>query len=580
MKNRWLISSCRTNEAARLAADLGCSHLLAQCLINRNLGEPQTASTFLNPKLKELTDPFDLPDMDRAVERLWQARQRGELIVVFGDYDVDGVTATAIILEVLRPLGWRVEAYLPNRLEEGYGLTREAAENCHRRYGARLILAVDCGSGAHDTIAWLHNNGVDVIVLDHHQITTPPPRAAAVVNPQLRQSKSARNNGLCSAGLSFKLAHALLKRAREQREPWARIVDLRTTLDLVALGTIADLAPVVGENRILVTTGLEKLNRTNRPGLRALRKVAQINGTIGPYEVGFQIGPRLNAVGRLETATDALELLMTSDLEQADSLAQSLDKRNRERQQIERVILADVIKTVNSTFNPNADYVIVQGNPEWHVGVVGIVASRIQQEFHRPTIIFGGDGPLLRGSGRSIDGFDLAHALRNCSELLVRHGGHAMAAGVTIQPENLPRLRKRLNELAHACLQPKHLVPVLTLEAEVPLSALTLDQVLELEKLHPCGPGNPVVQFAVCGLRLSRQPQPIGRDQQHLKLWVTDGTNTVEAVWWSWEGQQMPSGTFDLACVPMINRYNGRCAVQLKLLDWRPSGVRRAAGTE
>ncbi|NLH72490.1 MAG: single-stranded-DNA-specific exonuclease RecJ [Verrucomicrobia bacterium] len=576
MKNRWLVSSCRTNEAARLAADLGCSLLLAKCLINRNLREPQTAAAFLNPKLKELADPFDLPDMDRAVERLWQARQRGELIVVFGDYDVDGVTSTALLLEVLRPLGWQVEAYLPNRLAEGYGLTREAAENCHGQYGARLILAVDCGSGAHDTIAWLHKNGVEVIVLDHHQITTPPPHAAAVVNPQLRQSKSAKNNELCSAGLSFKLAHALLKRARELREPWARIVDLRTTLDLVALGTIADLAPVLGENRILVTTGLEKLNRTNRPGLRALRKVAQISGTIGPYEVGFQIGPRLNAVGRLETATDALELLMTSDPEQAHLLAQALDKRNRERQQIERLILADVIKTVNSSLDFDADYVIVQGNPEWHVGVVGIVASRIQQQFHRPTIIFGGDGPLLRGSGRSIDGFDLAHALRNCSDLLVRHGGHAMAAGVTIQPENLPRLRKRLNELARACLQPEQLVPVLTLEAEVPLSALTLDQVLELERLHPCGPGNPIAQFAVCGLRLKREPQPIGRDQQHLKLWVTDGTNSVETVWWSWAGQPMPSGTFDLACVPMINRYNGRCSVQLKLLDWRPSEAQRA----
>lgn len=573
MKSRWCVPRFHKGEVAALATAVGCSQLLAQCLINRGLCNPEQAAVFLDPRLKQLADPFELPDMERIVGRLWQAREQNELVVVFGDYDVDGVTATALLLEMLRPLGWNVEAYLPHRLEEGYGLTLQAVENCCRQFPAKLILAVDCGSGAQETIAWLLKKGVEVAVLDHHQVTVPPSAAVGVVNPHLARLSSREVSELCSVGLAFKLVHALLKRARELSDPSARAVDIRRTLDLVALGTIADLVPLVGENRILVTAGLEKLNHTRRPGLRALINVAQINGEIGPYEVAFQLAPRLNAVGRLETALDALDLLTTTELEQADLLAQALDKRNRERQQIEREILADVIKTVSASFDSRADYVIVEGKQEWHIGVVGIVASRVQQEFHRPTIIFGGDGPFLRGSGRSIEGFDLACALRECADLLVRHGGHSMAAGVTILPENLPALRQRLNELARQRISPDELTPVLALEAAVPLSALGFEQVSDLERLQPCGPGNPVAQFAVCGVRLSRQPQPIGRDQQHLKLWVTDGNRTLETVWWSWAGQPIPTGTFDIACVPMINEYNGRCSVQLKLLDWRPSAA-------
>lgn len=571
MKNLWLIAPQKPTESARLAGELGCSRLLAQCLINRGLRDAGSAAAFLEPRLRQLGDPFDLPDMHRAVARLWQARAAGELVVVFGDYDVDGVTATALLLEVLRPSGWKVEAYLPHRLEEGYGLTREAVANCCRRYQAGLIVAVDCGSGAQETIAWLRQSGVEVIVLDHHQIAAPPQSAAAVVNPHLCRAACSGSVPLCSVGLAFKLAHAVLKRGRELRQPWATKVDLRTTLDLVALGTIADLAPVTGDNRVLVTVGLARLNRFQRQGLQALRDVAQIAGVVGPYEIAYQLGPRLNAAGRLETATDALELLLTNESTQAGLLARALDTRNRERQQIEGEILAEVMKTIGARCRAERDLVIVEGNAAWHVGVVGIVASRVQQEFHRPTIIFGGDGGELRGSGRSIEGFDLAEALRRCSDLLVRHGGHAMAAGVTIQPEKLDALRHRLNELALEQLGAEQLRPILHLEAAVPLSAMTLDQVQELERIQPCGPQNPVPHFAVCGLGLARKPQPIGRDGQHLKLWVADGARAVEVVWWGWRGQPIPEGRFDLACVAQTNHYNQRLTVQLKLIDWRQS---------
>ena len=362
--------------------------------------------------------------MAAAVERLFLARRKDEPLVIFGDYDVDGVTSTALLTEILTALGWRVNHYLPHRLDEGYGLSQDGVENCLRRFPIKLLLAVDCGSTAVPSVEWLRQRGVDVIVLDHHQVSNPPPLATALVNPR---SGTGTFTELCSVGLAFKLAHALVKRGRETGLAGAQDFDLRPLLDLVALGTVADLVPLTGENRILVTTGLQRLQGTPRPGLIALKAVAEVKGPIGVYEVGFQLGPRLNAAGRLETAVEALNLLLAQNLTEAEPLARDLDARNRERQQIERSIAEEAIGAVRAKFDAQTDYVIVEGQLLWHVGVVGIVASRVLREFHRPTIIMGGEGEEWRGSGRSIEGFDLAAALRECQDLLVRHGGHAMA---------------------------------------------------------------------------------------------------------------------------------------------------------
>jgi single-stranded-DNA-specific exonuclease len=370
--------------------------------------------------------------------------------VIFGDYDVDGVTSTTILLEVLRTLGWSVEAYLPNRMDEGYGLSRDGVENCLKKYRVKLLLAVDCGSTAVETIAWLGATGVEVIVLDHHQVSDPAPDAVALVNPQLTQDSKIKTQNfteLCSAGLAFKLAHALLKRGRETGLTGAAEFDLRPLLDLVALGTIADLVPLTGENRILVSAGLERLNTTRRPGLIALKQVADSPETLGAFEVGFQIAPRLNAAGRLETAMEALNLLLAPDAATALPLAQNLDLRNRERQKIERGIAETAIGVVRSKFDAQKDFVIVEGELLWHIGVVGIVASRVLAEFYRPTIIIGGENGEMRGSGRSIVGFDLAAALRECDGLLVKHGGHALAAGLSILPGKIDLLREKLNAL-------------------------------------------------------------------------------------------------------------------------------------
>ena len=575
MKFRWNLAPAQPLLTGQLAKSLNISALLAQCLVNRGHSEPAALAGFLEPRLKQLADPFLLPNMAAAVERLLQARERNEPLVIFGDYDVDGVTSTTILFEVLGRLGWTVNFYLPHRMDEGYGLSQDGVENCLKKFPTTLLLAVDCGSTAVQTIAWLRERGVDTIVLDHHQVSHPAPAAVALVNPQLstiNHQPSTAFTELCSAGLAFKLAHALVKRGRETGLHGAVDFDLRPLLDLVALGTIADLVPLVGENRILVTAGLERLNTTQRPGLIALKEVAQCASTIGTYEVGFQLAPRLNAAGRLETAEESLHLLLARDKKEAAPIAQNLDARNRERQNIEKTIVKEVIGAIKARFDPDTDFVIVEGQLLWHIGVVGIVASRVLQEFYRPTFIIGGDGTEWRGSGRSIAGFDLAAALRECDDLLLRHGGHAMAAGVTIHPDNLDAFRRRLNEIARRTFKPQDLQPPLRLDAEVSLNEISLATLAELDRLKPTGMGNAAVQLFARGVTNSRPLQRMGADKQHVKLWVTDGGGvTHECVWWGAGKESLPVGKFDLAFAPQVNEFNGRRAVQLKVLDWRSS---------
>ncbi len=596
MKYHWSPCPPQPQLAGELAGALGIPPLLAQCVLNRGLKEPSAVAAFLQPRLRQLADPFLLPNMEAAVERLFQARRRNESLVIFGDYDVDGVASTALLLEVLRSLGWQAHHYLPRRMDEGYGLSEDAVENCLARFPVTLLLAVDCGSTAVASIASLQKRGVDVIVLDHHQVGSPAPAALALVNPQLALpatgpvgppnsaarvpptqtsapcnscKSSAPFTELCSAGLAFKLAHALVKRGRDTGLAGAAEFDLRPLLDLVALATIADIVPLTGENRILVSAGLERLNSTRRPGLAALKRVAQSPARLGTYEVAFQLAPRVNAAGRLETAEEALGLLMAHDLAAALPIAQKLDAHNRERQKIERTIAEEVLFKVRAKFEAQADYVIVEGHLSWHIGVVGIVASRVLQQFYRPTVILGGDGDHFRGSGRSIPGFDLAAALRECGDLLLGQGGHAMAAGLSLVPRNLDVFRTRLNQLARRALQPDALQPPLRLDAEVKLADVTLECLAALDQLRPTGQGNPPVQLFACNVTQRYTAQRMGAEKQHLRMWVTDGVTTHEAVWWNAANEPQPPERFDLAFAPQVNEYNGRRSVQLKVLDWR-----------
>jgi single-stranded-DNA-specific exonuclease len=570
MRYRWSIASVDEGRAWTLARELGCSIELSRCLLNRGLDDREEALGFLEPRLRRLEDPDLLPDMAMAVHRLAQARMGGERVVLFGDYDVDGVTATAMLWEVMKAMGWSVTCYLPSRFEEGYGLSSTAASRCVDQHRPRVLLAIDCGSTSVASISWLKEAGIDVVVLDHHQLSGVLPPAVALVNPRRSLEETAPGMGLCSAGLAFKLAHALVKEGRRAGWAEAQACDVRSILDLAALGTVADLVPLRGENRILVAAGLEKLATTARPGLQALKAVAGMRHPPGVFEVAFQLAPRLNAAGRLDTATDALELLLTREPREAETLARKLDERNRERQRLERRMADEAMATVRARFDLAEDYVIVEGNQDWHVGVVGIVASRVMREFHRPTIILGGDGLEWRGSGRSIEGFDLESALGECEGDLVRHGGHAMAAGLTVRPGQVESLRRRLNAVARGRLRPEDFEPPLRLDFELGLSELNLELVEELRRLDPVGQGNPAVQLVLRGLHLVGVPRRMGGEAQHARFRVANGAAVAEAVWWNCTSRPMPVGCFDLAVTPQVNSYLGRTAVQLRVLDWRP----------
>ena len=543
---------------------------MAQCLVNRGVANKAEVSEFLNPRLKSLADPFLIPNMDAAVERLWKAREDNERLLIYGDYDVDGVSSTALLTEMLTELGWTVQPYLPGRFDDGYGLSTMALERCLEQFEVNIVLAVDCGSTAVEAIEFLNDKKIDVLVLDHHQVSTPPPEPFAMVNPQLSDDYP-NFQELCSVGLAFKLAHALVKRGRQEGLQKERDLDLKQYIDLVALGTVADLVPLTGENRKLVSSGLEQLGETTRPGLIALKKVANVSKPVTVFNVGFHLGPRLNAAGRMDNPDAALNLLIAKDRYEADKAADTLDNYNRERREIERDISTQAVESVRQRFDPGEDFVIVEGNMDWHLGVIGIVASRVMREFYRPTFILASDGDGWKGSARSIEGFDLAEAMRSCDDLLNDHGGHAMAAGVSVKPGRLDAFRERINEIAKKTITPEMFQPPLKLDAETDLSELTLMHIEEMSQLEPIGQGNPEIQLLVAELTLSSPIYRMGRDKQHAKFWVTNNHDACEVVAWNLKPEDEPKDTFDIAIAPQINDFNGRRSVQLKLIDWRPA---------
>ena len=543
---------------------------MAQCLVNRGVASKAEVSEFLNPKLKLLADPFLIPNMDAAVERLWKTRENNERLLIYGDYDVDGVSSTALLTEMLTELGWTVQPYLPGRFDDGYGLSAEALEKCIEQFETDVVLAVDCGSTAVEAIEFLNERQIDILVLDHHQVSDPPPKPLAMVNPQLSDDYP-NFQELCSVGLAFKLAHALVKRGRQEGLQKERDLDLRQYLDLVALGTVADLVPLTGENRKLVRFGLEQLGETDRPGVVALKNVANVSKPVTVFNVGFHLGPRLNAAGRMDNPDASLNLLLAKDRYEAEKAAETLNNHNDERRKIERDISTQAVESVRKRFDPKNDFVIVEGNMEWHLGVIGIVASRVMREFYRPTFILASDGDGWKGSARSIEGFDLAEAMRGCDDLLNDHGGHAMAAGVSVKPGRLDAFRERINEIAKKTIIPNMFQPPLKLDAGTDLSELTLVHIEEMSQLEPLGQGNPEIQLLVAELTLSSPLYRMGRDKQHAKFWVTDEHGACEVVAWNLKPEDEPQDTFDIAVAPQINDFNGRRSVQLKLIDWRPA---------
>jgi single-stranded-DNA-specific exonuclease len=574
-QKRWVMTEPEPARTRKLADTLHVPLPVAQVLVNRGYPHAAEADRFLNPRLRQLGDPFALPDMDAAVDRLLAAIERRERIVIYGDYDVDGVTSSALLVRVLRGAGADPGNFLPHRMDEGYGLSPDGIARCLNEHQPRLLVAVDCGTGSVREIADLRKRGVDTIVLDHHEPPAALPECVALVNPKLvgRASRPSRSEStdrqdacptwrsLASVGVAFKFAHGLLKRQRRL----AATIDLRDHLDLAAVGTVADVVPLTGDNRILVRSGLERLPRTAKVGLRALLDVADVPDRVSPYHIGFRIGPRLNAAGRLADAMAALELLLTEDGARAAELARLLDAHNAERQQIEERITAEALAQAQQH---ESDRVLVLADPGWHPGVIGIVASRIAQQYYRPTVIVGRDG---KGSCRSISGFSIVDALSRCASALERFGGHDMAAGLTVEPKNVARLRRLLNEHAGRVLDEEDFQPRIHIDAVVRLDEMDDEFFRRLEQLEPCGPENPEPTFAALGVRLRGTPRVVGAD--HLKFFVLDpGTGAgAEAVWWKMAEHELPRGPMDVAFNAELHEYRGEQTVQLKVRDVRAS---------
>jgi single-stranded-DNA-specific exonuclease len=554
--------------ARQLARALGCPAWLAALLIRRGLDQAEAARNWLTPKLRHLGDPMLLPDAGKAASRILKAIAARERITVFGDYDVDGLTSTALLHDLLTRAGAKVATFLPLRMEEGYGLSAEALLRCLEETQPQLIITVDCGTTAVDSVAAAQSAGIDVIVTDHHEPGTSTAPAFALVNPRL--SSDATLHGLAGVGVAFKLAHAVLKLARQQglAEAWVQ-TDPRDFLDLVALGTVADLVPLTHENRILVHYGLKHLTNTHRTGIRALIDVAKITRDIDTYEVGFLLGPRLNASGRLGNARMSLQLLMTNDAKEAGELAVALDAANRERQQVEKTIVEE-LKARISARDLVGLHAIVEAEADWHPGVVGIVASRLVQQFYRPSIVIGMDDQgRAKGSCRSIAGLNITETLTACREHLVKFGGHAMAAGIEVEWDRLPAFRAAFEQACRERLAGRVLQPGLAIDGWVTLDALDAEAVRWLDGMRPFGMGNPEPVWAARALRASGTPREVGTG--HLKLVLMDEAGAERsAIGFGMFHRPVPP-QFDGAFQVRVDTFRGRSETVLHLKDFRES---------
>jgi single-stranded-DNA-specific exonuclease len=578
---RWNIAEPHP-QANELASQLKVSPLVAQILLNRGVDNATDGQTFLRPNLKLLHDPSLIPNLEIASERIAKAVRDKEKIVVYGDYDVDGITAVSILWHALKTLGGDVHYYIPHRLEEGYGLNADAvAEICAD--GAKLIITVDCGVTAIEPARIAKDRGVDLIITDHHEWREDPtthqpilPDVHSIVHPRLPGDRPAYPNPhLCGAGVAFKLAwgvgKAVVGASKVSDTYRAFLLDATA---LAALGTIADVVPLVGENRVLVAFGLGGLQASKLTGIRALIDSAQLTGqTLDAYHVGFRLGPRLNASGRMGHAKLAVEMLTVASPARAMEIGTFLETQNRERQAIERTILEQAIQQAMLLGCDNEDCrAVVLGGEGWHPGVIGIVASRIVERFHRPAVMIALNDGHGSGSARSINGFHLAHALEACTELLETHGGHEMAAGLKLQSANLIPFREAFCAHAKQMLRPEQLIPELTLEATAKLGELTQALVKDLQRLGPFGQGNRKPLLCVPNVTIANTPKRVGKSANHLQILVRQGNATMQCIMFNAADglEKLPKGTVvDLAAEAQLNEYNGYVSVQLCISDLR-----------
>jgi single-stranded-DNA-specific exonuclease len=568
-ERRWTEREPDPRDTGILARDCAISPLLARLLVNRGICDPGSAARFLAPSLSEIHDPMLMLGMERATERLARALNRGERVCVYGDYDVDGVSSVALLISFFRGIGLDCFYHIPNRLEEGYGLSSEGIRGA-ADMKATVIVTVDCGINAVAEADICSSLGIDLIVTDHHMPGAVLPAAYSVLNP-LQPGCPFPCKALAGVGVAFNLLIALRGKLRaegyfERREE----PNLREYLDLVALGTVADIVPLVDQNRIFVAYGLRELTNSARVGVQALKRVAGVTGSVDCGMVGFRLAPRLNAAGRLEDAALGVELLLGDDPKKAAVIADELNASNAERQDIEQAMLRDALARVKESSMLSTRKSIVLASEDWHPGVVGIVASRIVDLYHRPTILISLQDGNGRGSGRSIPSFHLHDALKACSEHLLKFGGHKYAAGLSIDETTLEAFIERFDAVAEGLLTPEDMTPRLMIDAFLSPAEISLEATEMIASLEPFGMGNPAPVFAVRGARITERR--IVRDR-HLKLKLNlDGTS-FDAIGFNMAGMPAVAGMVDVAFSLDVNTWNGKKSVQFKVRDIRPAAA-------
>lgn len=549
-----------------LVAELRLPEPICRLLCLRGYGDIEPAKRYLRPRLEQLHDPALLLDMDRVTERLVRAIRAGELIMVHGDYDVDGICSTTLLLRAIRSFGGRAMPFIPRRVEDGYDLSM-AGVNAAIAAGARVLVTCDCGTNAIAPADAARAAGIDVIITDHHLPGGPLPECVGVLNPK-RPGCAYPDKDLAAVGIAFKLALALARALGEREDPVLR------SLDLVALATIADIAPLRGENRVMARYGLRLLAETTNPGLRALIRASGLSGkTLTAGRVGYILAPRLNAVGRLGHALRGVELLTTESEHEANLIARELEEMNRRRQDLDRETLRSASRLVDA-LDLDQTYGIVLAREGWHPGVIGIVASRLLEEVCRPVVLVALDGAEGKGSGRSISAFDLHAGLAECSDLLVRFGGHRMAAGVTVAASHIPAFAERFNQVARARLTADDLVPEVRVDLAVTLAEASADLEALLRHFEPFGAGNATPVLMTRGVRLATPPRVVGQGHLKLRLQSEDGTQ-LDAIGWGMghRASELDLATpFDVAFRLERDEWNGEVRLQGRLADLRACG--------
>ncbi len=577
MAKRWRIQLHDSERIATVQRGAGVPAVVAQLLACRGITDPELVAEFLDPKLAHLRDPEALPGCAEAAEGIHEAITTGKRIVIYGDYDVDGMTGTAVLWLCLKLLGADVGYYIPHRIDEGYGLNHEAIRALAAQQ-ARLIVTVDCGIASVDEAATARQLALDLIVTDHHEPGLELPDAAAIVHPRL-PGCGYPFGGLSGSGVALKLAWAVCQRASGARKVSPRMRDfLVRAVGLAALGTIADMVPLVDENRALVCHALaSSLPQRPTPGLAALMQLCDMEGKrrLSSEDVAFALAPRLNAAGRLGQPELAVELLVTDEPERARELAQYVDQLNSNRQTLERSIQLAANKQAKERFDPVGDPALVLADRGWHPGVIGIVAGRLAERYHRPVVLISLNKLAMKpgvGSARSIPGFSLHAALRQCDEFLVGHGGHAAAAGLRVEECHVDAFRAAFCEVAAAEITERQRTPELAIDAEYPLSAFTLETVRQIERLAPFGQHNPRPLMCTSGVELAEPPRLIGAGGRHLALKLQQNGVTLRAVAFGggeWADQLSAAcRPIDVAFRPVINTFRGRHSVELHLVDW------------